>query len=173
MIFGIAAKKLPGAPGGRSPAGGATVGNPTPNPGGNQSWNRPSGTYGVGAPGNNRQPFGGSGAQVSTPAAHHGVPGQGGPQQQRGEGTVYGAQPSPIDMTVPVSMNAMENSGSLTGHILSQGWDRGVDTHRRSNVKVGIAMLVVLLVLVGVSVLFLLTAGDAFTDMISGVFGKD
>ena len=75
-------------------------------------------------------------------------------------------------MTMPVTMNAIENSGSLTGHILSQGWDRGVDTHRRSNVKVGIAMLVVLLVLVGVSVLFLLTAGDAFTDMISGVFNK-
>ncbi len=93
---------------------------------------------------------------------------------QRGEGTVYGPQQSPIDMTVPVSMNAaMENSGSLTGHILSQGWDRGVDTNRRSNLKVGIAMLVVLLVLVGVSVLFLFTAGDAFTDMISGVFGKD
>lgn len=78
------------------------------------------------------------------------------------------------DMTMPVPMNfnaAMENSGSLTGHILAQGWDRGVDTNRRSNVKVGIAMLLVLLFLVGVSVLFLFTAGDAFTDMLNGVFG--
>jgi hypothetical protein len=79
----------------------------------------------------------------------------------------------PADMTMPVPMNfnaALENSGSLTGHILAQGWDRGVDTNRRSNVKVGIAMLLVLVFLVGVSVLFLFTAGDAFTDMVNGVF---
>jgi hypothetical protein len=85
---------------------------------------------------------------------------------------VYGNQ-SPTDMTMPVSMNAVENSGSLTGHILAQGWDRGVDTHRRSNVKVAIAMLIVLLALIGVSLLFLFTAGDAFTDMVNGVFGKE
>ena len=83
---------------------------------------------------------------------------------QRDGGTVYGGHgaDSPIDMTVPVSMNSLENSGSLTGHILSQGWDQGPDTHRRSNVKVGIAMLIILLLLVGVSLLFLVTAGDAF-----------
>jgi len=67
-------------------------------------------------------------------------------------------------------MNAVENSGSLTGHILSQGWDQGADTHRRSNVKVGIAMLIVLLALVGISLLFLATAGSAFSDWISGIF---
>jgi hypothetical protein len=152
------------------------------------SWNRPGGTYGVGAPGGVRQPFGGSAAQVSTPPAA--VP------QQRLEGTVYGGQPAPdttmpvhpyaaadmtmpvsthpADMTMPVPMNynaALENSGSLTGHILAQGWDRGVDTNRRSNLKVGIAMLVVLVFLVGVSLLFLFTAGDAFTDMLNGVLG--
>lgn len=77
-------------------------------------------------------------------------------------------------MTMPVSMNAaVENSGSLTGHILSQGWDRGVETNRRSNVKVGVAMLLVLVFLVGVSLLFLFTAGSAFTDMLNGVLGKD
>ena len=75
-------------------------------------------------------------------------------------------------MTMPVTMNAIDNSGSLTGHILAQGWDRGEDTGRRSNTKVGIAMLVVLLVLVGMSLLFLFTAGDAFTDMVNGVFNK-
>jgi hypothetical protein len=32
-------------------------------------------------------------------------------------------------------------------------------------------MLVVLLFLVGVSLLFLFTAGDAFTDMLDGVLG--
>jgi hypothetical protein len=86
-------------------------------------------------------------------------------------GTVYGNE-SPIDMTMPVTMNALDNSGSLTGHILAQGWDRGVDTKRRSNTKVALAMLAVLLVLAGTSALFLVTAGDAFTDMVNGVFTK-
>jgi len=73
-------------------------------------------------------------------------------------------------MTMPVTMNAIENSGWLTGHILAQGWDQGSDDNRRSNLKVGIAMLVVLLVLVGVSLVFLLTAGTAFSNMVHGVF---
>jgi len=89
------------------------------------------------------------------------------PQQRAGGGTVYGGGPeSPIDMTMPVTMNPLENSGSLTGHILAQGWDHGSDDHRRSNVKVGIAMLIVLIVLVGVSLVFLLTAGSAFKNML-------
>jgi hypothetical protein len=66
----------------------------------------------------------------------------------------------------------LENSGSLTGHILSQGWDQGPDTGRRSNMKVAIAMLVVLLALIGISLLFLATAGSAFNDMITGVLNK-
>ncbi|MFB9357526.1 hypothetical protein [Actinoplanes nipponensis] len=91
---------------------------------------------------------------------------------QRLEGTVYGglADYAPADMTMPVTINPVENSGSLTGHILAQGWRDGPDTQRRSNVKVVVAMLVVLLVLVGVSVLFLFTVGDAFSDMVGGVF---
>jgi hypothetical protein len=80
------------------------------------------------------------------------------------------AAESPIDMTMPVNMNALDNSGSLTGHILAQGWDHGSDDTRRSNVKVGIAMLIVLLALGGVSLVFLLTAGSAFSNMIHGVF---
>ena len=31
-------------------------------------------------------------------------------------------------MTMPVNMNPVENSGSLTGHILAQGWRDGDDT---------------------------------------------
>jgi hypothetical protein len=135
--------------------------NTAPPPSG-PSWNAPSGTYA-------------SGATRPGQATATGTPGGGAVPQQRGEGTVYGGvgNQSPIDMTVPVTMNpAVENSGSLTGHILSQGWDFGADTGRRSNVKVGIAMLVVLLVLVGVSVLFLMTVGAGFTDMLNGVLGK-
>ena len=138
--------------------------------------NRPRDSDGVGVLSGERQPFGGSAtARASGAPARpggYGEPAQAFPHQ-RGGGTLYGAQHSPIDMTMPVTMNAVENSGSLTGHILSQGWDRGVDTRRRSNLKVGIAMLIVLLLLVGVSVLFLFTTGVAFTDMINGVFQKD
>jgi hypothetical protein len=135
--------------------------------------------FGVGATGGGRQPFGGSAAQISTPPSWSPEAGaQDHPPvvpvpQQRGQGTVYGGfgQQSPIDMTMPVSMNPVENSGSLTGHILAQGWDHGPDTNRRSNTKVAIAMLLVLVVLVGVSLLFLLTFGSAFTDWITGIFG--
>ncbi|MFI7543683.1 hypothetical protein [Actinoplanes sp. NPDC049599] len=137
---------------------------------------------GVGASGGARQPFGGPAAQVSTPPARPttygtGTAASGSGQstavpQQRGQGTVYGglADYAPADMTMPVNINPLENSGSLTGHILAQGWRDGPDNQRRSNVKVVVAMLVVLLVLVGVSVLFLFTVGDAFSDMIGGVF---
>ena len=139
-------------------------------------------SYGVGASGGTRQPFGGPAAPVSTPparpvtygsAAAGSESGQSAASSpQRGQGTVYGglADYAPADMTMPVTINPMENSGSLTGHILAQGWRDGADTQRRSNVKVAVAMLVVLLVLVGVSVLFLFTVGDAFSDMIGGVF---
>jgi len=135
-------------------------------------------SYGVGASGGARQPFGGPAAPVSTPVTYgSGSAASGSGQstavpQQRGQGTVYGglADYAPADMTMPVTVNPVENSGSLTGHILAQGWRDGPDNQRRSNVKVAVAMLIVLLVLVGVSVLFLFTVGDAFSDMIGGVF---
>jgi hypothetical protein len=135
--------------------------------------------FGVGASGPARQPFGGAATSTGTPSARPTTYGSGSGQggavpQQRGEGTVYGglADYAPADMTVPVMMNPVENSGSLTGHILAQGWRDAPEVQRRSNVKVVVAMLIVLLTLVGVSLLFLFTVGDAFTDMIGGVFSK-
>jgi hypothetical protein len=86
-------------------------------------------------------------------------------------GTVYGTGGyETIDTTMPVSMNPVENSGSLTGHILAQGWHDEIIDRRRSNLKVAVAMLVVLGLLVAVSVIFLLTAGSSFTDMIGKMF---
>jgi hypothetical protein len=170
--------QAPGAlPAYTMPAAGSSGQYGTPASGGTGS---PS--YGLGASGATRQPFGGSAAQVSTPPArpvtYGSRPGGSSPgqptvvPQQRGEGTVYGglADYAPADMTMPVNVNPVENSGSLTGHILAQGWRDGPENQRRSNVKVVVAMLVVLLVLVGVSLLFLFTVGDAFSDMIGGVF---
>ncbi|XVV12997.1 hypothetical protein ACQP2X_01175 [Actinoplanes sp. CA-131856] len=91
--------------------------------------------------------------------------------QQRLHGTLYGTGGyETIDTTMPVSMNAVENSGSLTGHILAQGWHDEVVDRRRGNLKVAVAMLIVLGLLVAVSVVFLLTAGSSFSDMIGKMF---
>jgi hypothetical protein len=151
--------------------------------------------YGVGGTASTAGPFGGfsaPGAQRTTTSDPYGssVP------QQRADAPGLGSDgyPSPdatmpvptgfppvdqtmpvynygsIDSTMPVSTNPVENSGSLTGHILAQGWrDEAID-RRRSNVKVAVAMLVVLGLLVTVSLVFLFTAGDAFTNMVKGVF---
>lgn len=110
--------------------------------------------------------FYGAGANPTT----SGVP------QQRGDagGTVYGTGGYPsigtnyssIDMTMPVNIDPVENSGSLTGHILAQGWHDAPVDQRRSNFKVVVAMLAVLGLLVTISLIFVFTAGDAFTDMV-------
>jgi hypothetical protein len=92
--------------------------------------------------------------------------------QQRGHGTVYGrtgGYPA-IDMTMPVSQ-PLENSGSLTGHILAQGWHDTTETRKNGNAKVVVIMLLVILGLIGLSVLFLVTVGDAVSDLFRGVFG--
>ncbi|MEV6305065.1 hypothetical protein AB0M02_37025 [Actinoplanes sp. NPDC051861] len=120
----------------------------------------------------------------SSPYAHPAAPTTpvspvpGGVPQQRGQGTVYSTggypsipapTPSPsIDMTMPVS-DPLENSGSLTGHILAQGWHDAPVEQRRSNLKVVVAMLAVLALLVTVSLIFVFTAGDTFTDMINNL----
>ena len=98
-------------------------------------------------------------------------PTSGGLPQQRGQaGTVYGTGGYPsIDTTMPVSMDPVENSGSLTGHILAQGWYDAPTEQRRSNFKVVVAMLVVLGLLVTVSLIFVFTAGDAFTDFLGNL----
>lgn len=130
-----------------------------------------SASSGVGASGGSGKPIGGAAVPVSTPPVRHSTSIDTAAPQQRGQGTIYGAHPA-VDMTMPVTMNPLENSGSLTGHILAQGWDQGRDTRRRSNVKVGIAMLLVLLALAAVSLLFLVTAGSAFSDWIHGITNR-
>jgi hypothetical protein len=129
-----------------------------------------SSSSGVGGPAGKRQPFGGPAAHVGHPPAPPADPTVAVPQQRAAGGTVYGGGPdSPIDMTMPVTMSPLENSGSLTGHILAQGWDHGSDDHRRSNVKVGIVMLIILIVLIVVSLVFLLTAGSALKGVLGGL----
>lgn len=158
-------------PGTYSPS--AQTSTPAYTPDGGAQSSQATAPFGVGSSGSSRQPFGGSGPSVSSPAEDPSSQTQVVPSQ-RMYGTVYGGMgaDSPIDMTMPVTMNAIDNSGSLTGHILSQGWAETPDTGRRNNTKVVVAMFIVLLALVGVSLLFLFTAGSAFTDMLNGVFKK-
>jgi hypothetical protein len=100
------------------------------------------------------------------------VPTQPGPTsaQRPQAGQLYsstGGYPA-VDMTMPAS-DPVENSGSLTGHILAQGWHDAQVDQRRGNLKVVVAMLVVLGLLVTVSLIFVLTVGSSFSDMLNGV----
>ena len=84
-----------------------------------------------------------------------------------------GAELKMSDSGVVLITGAGGGLGSaLVNEFLAQGWRDAPEVQRRSNVKVVVAMLIVLLTLVGVSLLFLFTVGDAFTDMIGGVFSK-
>ncbi|HEY0001376.1 MAG TPA: hypothetical protein VGB74_13035 [Actinoplanes sp.] len=141
---------------------------------------RASASFGVGGTGATRPLFGATSTTETTPSgwpAEQPSPEDPSatiavPQQRTVGGTLYGAGGyDVINMTMPFTTNpSVENSGSLTGHILAQGWRDEVVDRRRNNVKVAVAMLVVLGLLVTVSLVFLLTAGTAFTDMVSGVF---
>ncbi|GIJ23352.1 hypothetical protein [Micromonospora lutea] len=55
-----------------------------------------------------------------------------------------------------------ENSGSLTGHILAQGWADTAAERSSSTLRVVILMAVALAVLVAISVLVVVFANDAF-----------
>jgi hypothetical protein len=106
-----------------------------------------------------------SSAQVSLPG-----PAVGSVPQQRSAGTVYGGAGAYPEMTMPVPASSLESSGSLTGHILAQGWVDTPHTRRRGNTKTVVVMLLVLGGMIGVSVLFLFTAGDAISRFFMGLF---
>ncbi len=90
--------------------------------------------------------------------------------QQRSPGTVYGGAGAYPEMTMRVPASSLESSGSLTGHILAQGWVDTPHNRRRGNTKTVVVMLLVLAGMIGVSVLFLFTAGDAISRFFMGLF---
>ncbi|GGM67850.1 hypothetical protein GCM10011608_61330 [Micromonospora sonchi] len=61
-----------------------------------------------------------------------------------------------------------ENSGSLTGHILAQGWAETTGERSTSTLRVVIVMAVALGLLVAFSVLVVLLANDALSSVASG-----
>ena len=107
------------------------------------------------------------------PEATQVVPTSGVPHQR---GTVYGgADAGGVvgDMTIAVPthayQDAVENTGSLTGHILSQGWSDINQQASRNNRKVVLIMAAVLVALVGVSLLVIITANDFITGFFGGI----
>ncbi|KXK62908.1 hypothetical protein AWW66_05785 [Micromonospora rosaria] len=66
--------------------------------------------------------------------------------------------------------NPVENSGSLTGHILSQGWS-DPPNQRSRNTRVVVVLTVSLALLVGVSVLVFLLASDLMSGLFDGLLG--
>ncbi|MBM0280082.1 hypothetical protein JM949_35470 [Micromonospora sp. STR1s_6] len=62
----------------------------------------------------------------------------------------------------------METSGSLTGHILAQGW-ADTPAERSSNTRVMIVLAAALGLLVAISIMVVLLAGDALDGLVGNV----
>ncbi|EWM66471.1 serine/arginine repetitive matrix protein 2 [Micromonospora sp. M42] len=61
--------------------------------------------------------------------------------------------------------NPLENSGSLTGHILAQGWSEESPAARGGNTKVIIVLAVALTMLIAISLLVVFLANDALSGL--------
>ncbi|MFG1867586.1 hypothetical protein [Micromonospora arborensis] len=83
-------------------------------------------------------------------------------------GTVYGSGEGPGFTTIAIPANAVENSGSLTGHILAQGWS-DTPAERSGNARVMIVLAAALGLLVAISVMVVLLAGDALDGLVGSV----
>ncbi|MGK5676171.1 hypothetical protein ACSNOB_25410 [Micromonospora sp. URMC 106] len=86
-------------------------------------------------------------------------------------GTIYGGGtdgPGFATVSFPTN-NPLENSGSLTGHILAQGWAETPTEERSSTTKVVIVLAASLGLLVAISVLVVLLATDTIGGLVGGV----
>ncbi|MEV4533131.1 hypothetical protein AB0J82_04795 [Asanoa sp. NPDC049518] len=80
-------------------------------------------------------------------------------------GRLYGQSDEPAQMTTAYPAATMDNSGSLTGHILAQG--RAEPTQaKRSYAKVGLFLAVGLGVLIGIGVLVVLFVSNSITGFL-------
>jgi hypothetical protein len=92
---------------------------------------------------------------------------------QRDQGTLYdGHRRSDLGQrTIPALPVSVENSGSLTGHILAQGWSDSPAQRDHSPAKVVIALVVGLGLVVLVGLLIAGVAADAFRSLFGGALG--
>ncbi|GAA3760831.1 hypothetical protein GCM10022225_53020 [Plantactinospora mayteni] len=90
-------------------------------------------------------------------------------RDQRAEGTVYGGPEGHLTVSMP--SNQLENSGSLTGHILAQGWT-DTPTQKTNTGKVVLVLLIGLGILVAVGVLVVFLVGDVFSSLFDGLLSS-
>lgn len=83
-------------------------------------------------------------------------------------GTVYAGGDGPGFATIALPANAVENSGSLTGHILAQGW-ADTPAERSRTTRVVIVLAAALGLLVAISVLIVLLANNALDGLMGSV----
>ncbi|MFC8847871.1 MULTISPECIES: hypothetical protein [unclassified Micromonospora] len=85
--------------------------------------------------------------------------------------TAYGTDgPGFATVALPAG-NQLDNSGSLTGHILAQGWT-DAPTARSSTAKVVIVLTAALGLLVAIGVLIVLLAGDTMDGLVGGLLNS-
>ncbi|GAB2928516.1 hypothetical protein GCM10027280_14960 [Micromonospora polyrhachis] len=78
---------------------------------------------------------------------------------------------APAEMTVALPLrDPSETTGSLTGHILAQGWADTPDS-AGSTAKVMIMLLVGLGIVVVIGLVLAITAGDAISSVFNGILG--
>ncbi|MER6596328.1 hypothetical protein ABT214_31655, partial [Micromonospora purpureochromogenes] len=98
-----------------------------------------------------------------------GTPYRGGPDLAS---TVYGGTEGPGFATVSFPAgNPLENSGSLTGHILAQGW-ADTPAERSRTTRVVVVLAASLGLLVAISVLIVLLANDAMDGLVGNILNK-
>ncbi|TDB69497.1 hypothetical protein E1165_28395 [Micromonospora sp. KC723] len=68
--------------------------------------------------------------------------------------------------------NPLENSGSLTGHILAQGWADNPTVEKSRTTRVVVVLATSLVLLVAMSVLVVLLAGDAMDGLVGNLIDK-
>ncbi|GAB3965209.1 hypothetical protein GCM10027615_09590 [Plantactinospora veratri] len=90
-------------------------------------------------------------------------------RDQRAEGTVYGGPEGHVTVSMPT--NQVENSGSLTGHILAQGWT-DTPAQKTNTTRVVLVLLIGLGILVAVGLLVVLLVGDAFSSLFDGLLSS-
>lgn len=83
----------------------------------------------------------------------------------RTAGTIYGGPEGHVTVSVPMR-NPVENTGSLTGHILAQGW-ADTPASSESTTKVVVILLIGIAILIAIGLLIVFAAGDTF----GGIFG--
>ncbi|WP_320067414.1 hypothetical protein [Micromonospora sp. RTGN7] len=101
---------------------------------------------------------------VSTPA---GVSGRPDPRTSDLASTYGTDGPGFATVALPTG-NTIDNSGSLTGHILAQGWT-DAPPPRSSTAKVVVVLTASLGLLIAIGVLLVLVAGDAMDGLVGGL----